>query len=185
MRVGFAELLRRSALVRVYDPAVPQVLACATGGPVPLHGLKHDPPSSLYGHAVSHVCVRALDGPYGRARLWPAPNTHSVLTALAAHVGFQSDNGSDAPRVPGRVLGRWSADAGQRSGRGSVLRGGSGCGGWTVGVAGVVAFLPAAEVPGVASVTDEDCSRRRTFMFRVLRAQYGPDGRPDVVLSLL
>lgn len=192
---SFAELFRQSKFVQ-FDPKIPRIYTSAKVPPTTVPGRTTAPPDrpaffgfkrdlhpTHYGRPLTHLQMRNLDGRYGLPTLRSASDKlrmHRVMSELQRLLGASGhhqtmlSNFSDRPvmggglvRVPGRVLNRLS-----------------GGGGYAVGVGGVVAELPASEVPPMQHFSNADIAERRAFYFYVRRAEFDAKGRPKVVLSL-
>ena len=190
---GFAELFRQSKFAQ-FDPKIPRIYTSTKTPPTTLPGRTTAPPDrpvffgfkrdlhpTHYGRPLTHLQMRDLDGRYGLPALRSASDKvrmHQVISELQRLLGTCRDNQtmlsdfSDRPplggvlRVPGRVLGRL------------------GGGGYAVGVGGVVAELPATEVPPMQHFSNMDIAERKAFYFHVKRAEIDAKGKPRVTLSL-
>lgn len=193
---SFAKLFRHGKFARL-DPAIPRVYAASTLPPPALirpgseadsrpafFGFKRDIQSTHYGRPLEYVQMNNLDAKYGLCRLRNGEDRvrlYRVMYELQRLAGttsehsagiFFSDFGSRPPlqtqglRIPGRVLNPLSG------------------GGYAIGVAGIVAELPNAEIPPLQHFTADDIVQHRTFYFYVCKAEMDAQGRPQVMLSL-
>lgn len=210
--VSFETLLRASKFSR-FDPKIPQLFTYESGrGDFKNFGMKRDVPKKFYGSPLTHIKVRNMDGPYGQmvlcdgeeeakvskviaelARLATGPSHSFSLHSIANGTLKQSSFSQvrtvpcffpESMLVPGRLLGRIKSfqknndDSGRSSRRASEDRG------YAIGVAGIVAHLPRAEIPTFCDFNDSQISVHKTFYFRVVSATFKDDGKPDVILSL-
>lgn len=195
---SFAKLFRHSKFARL-DPAIPRVYVAS---PLPspallleqgkeevdsrpaFFGFKRDIHPTHYGQSLRYVQMCTLDGRYGLPRLRNGQDRvrlYRVMYELQRLAGttsehsagiFFSDFSSRPPlqaqgvRIPGRVLNTLSG------------------GGYAIGIAGIVAELPNAEIPPLQHFTADDIVHHRTFYFYVRSAEMDPQGRPRVILSL-
>lgn len=194
---GFAKLFRHSKFAR-FDPAIPRVYVASPLPPPALlgpsgekidsrpafFGFKRDIHPVHYGQPLGYVQMCNLDGKYGLPQLRNGQDRvrlYRVMYELQRLAGttsehsagiFFSDFSSRPPlqaqgvRIPGRVL--------------NPLSGGD----YAIGIAGIVAELPNAEIPPLQHFTADDIVHHRTFYFYVRKAEMDAQGRPRVILSL-
>lgn len=191
MSKSFAQLFKRSKFAS-YDPRIPRIYVPSKEPPEALpgrttpatdrpafFGFKCDLPPRHYGRPLHHVQMHKQDGRYGLAELRngaASARAYQVVSELQRLLGQSQGLGSDfqsrpllfpgGVRVPGRVLNRLES------------------GGYAIGVGGVVAELPYAEIPLLLQFTANDVQNRRAFYFYVKKATMEKNGRPHVILSL-
>jgi hypothetical protein len=174
---SFAKLFRKSSFAR-YDPSMLRVYK-APGCPppsVPLtaqqqnhptvrpehFGFKRDMPSSYHGGPLKTLSITRLDGDFGQ----PVIREES-MTEHAFHVVTEARQAMEAEkRIPARFLNQLRAD-----------------GGFAMGIAGVVAWIGAADLPEGFKVTVSDINSRRAYWVYVKEATIDDKGRPLIRLS--
>lgn len=160
---SFGQLFRRSRWA-TFDPSIPRIyepIKAATSGisgKPAQYNLKQDLPANLFGKPCGPLFVSNLDGTFGLPHAFQADDYQKRIELMAEI--------RDRPRVPARVLGR------RREG------------GWWVGVAGMVASLPAEECPSMFSFTPSDIIEKRAYWMRVVSAEFDSKGHPNITLSL-
>jgi hypothetical protein len=191
---NFAKLFRHSKFAQ-FDTKIPRVYESSTifpSAPVAggetvrrptFFGFKRDLHPTHYGRSLKYVQMEQLDGHYGQCTVRNAQDMvrqQQVIGELQRLLGTGSNqsgpnvrNFSGRPAlfqngvlIPGRVL--------------NSLEGG----GYAIGIGGIVAELPLAEIPAMVHFTQNDITNRRAFYFYVLRAEFDAKGIPHITLSL-
>lgn len=175
---SFATLFRQSAFAR-WNPKIPQVYtrpnSISQADKDLTFGMKRDFADNHFGCRLQNVTVTNMDSRYGfpeysnaagsanRALAW-----QEITYKTEVLPSTSSGNGSEQkrPLVVGRLLG-------------------SAPGGYSIGLAGLVAFLPSGEIPAGRYFSPRDFLERRTFEFLIKQVtRRSPDGAPIVILTL-
>lgn len=195
---SFAKLFRSSRFAQ-FDPKIPRIykaslypstLVTSTANKSAqrpaFFGFKRDIHPTQYGRRLEFIQMEDMDGTYGQCKVrngGAQRRMYIVLTELQRLLGQDGsvNNGTQIPRddfkdrpvfceggvrVPGRVLNRLES------------------GGYAIGIGGLVAELPIAEIPPMQHFSLEDVAKRRAFYFYVKQATLGEDGNAQVIVSL-
>lgn len=193
---SFAKLFRRSKFAN-FDSTIPRLYAASplsspssslsTERPA-FFGFKRDLHPTHYERPLRYVQMRTLDGKYGQCQLRNGQDISRVykvmseLERLTGSTGLHISDFSERQalfnkqqqgieeriKIPGRVL--------------NVLTGG----GYAIGVGGIVAELPQAEIPPLLHFAQSDIDGKRTFYFYIKKVSFDlTTGRPQVILSLV
>ncbi len=195
----------QSPLAKAFDAANPAYDRGTAATPAaigkPFFGFKKDINATLYGKAISAIKMGNLDGAYGQCqvenaaleqkagriigelqRLLGRAPCEARAEALRKQGGGRQAGGEKegdfvdgqprrtasggAVTIPGRLLSR-TAD-----------------GGYAVGVAGIVARLPAQALAPTQSFSSRDLANRCVYWFYLTDAFFDAAGRPTILLSL-
>lgn len=195
---AFARLFRTSKFAQ-FDPKISRIYVASKMAPETVPGkcttardrpaffaFKRDLHPTHYGQPLRYVRMMAQDGPYGESQVENGlgkVQVQRVVSELQRLLGLSHKNADgvaqsslcdfssrpvlfeDGVRIPGRVIGR-------RVG-----------GGYDISIGGVMAELPASEVPPAQHFTMDDLQQHKAFYFYVRRAEVDVHGNPRIELS--
>ena len=198
MEQNFAKIFRMSYIAS-YDAKIPRIYKILrpslsvfkhfNESNLTSFGLKRDIPKTLNGKSITYAQISKLDGEFGQSEI--NERAHSVFMANIMNklkdYTLKTNGLYEIPissmrglRIPGRILKKIRCSSNKVCEREEYLNES----GYSIGIAGIVGFLPDSEMPNNFQFGRMDIIEHRAFWVNVKSAKLLRNGKPLIILSL-